>query len=92
VWSLDQLPLWIPEAKRSFAGVMRLDRRKAVEAGLTCRPIAATIKDTLSWDKTRDPSMPRLAGLSAEREEGLLRNPKQNLTPGKGPLPGHGLR
>lgn len=87
-----ELPLWIPASKRSFAGVMRLDRRKSVEAGLTCRPIEATIRDTLSWDQSRDPSLPRLAGLSPEKEALLLRQPKLKLTPGKGPLPGAGLR
>lgn len=86
------LPLWIPASRRNFAGVMRLDRRKAVEAGLTCRRIEATIRDTLNWDQTRDPSAPRLAGLSADQEAQLLRQPKLKLTPGKGPLPGAGLR
>jgi 2'-hydroxyisoflavone reductase len=87
-----ELPFWIHAGRRSLAGVMRLDRSKAVEAGLTYRPIAATIADTLAWDQTRDPSVPRLAGLSLEREEKLLRRPKLDLTPGKGPLPGLGLR
>ncbi len=87
-----ELPLWTPAANRKLAGVMRLDRRKAVAAGLTCRPIIDTIKDTLDWDQTRDRSVPRLAGLSPEREEALLRKPKLEHTPGKGPLPGAGLR
>lgn len=87
-----ELPLWIPSAKGSLAGVMRLDRRKAVGAGLTCRPIIATISDTYKWDSQRDPSIPRLAGLSAEREEKVLLLPKPTLTPGRGPLPGAGLR
>lgn len=87
-----ELPLWIPSSNRSFAGVMRLDRSKAVAAGLKCRPIANTIADTLAWDKTRDPSRPRLAGLSEEREAALLRQPKLNPEPGRGPLPGAGLR
>lgn len=87
-----ELPLWVPASKRNFAGVMRLDRSKAVDAGLACRRIGGTIADTLKWDQTRDPSAPRLAGLSEEREAALLRQPKLILTPGKGPLPGHGLR
>lgn len=87
-----ELPLWIPAAKRNLTGVMRLDRSKAVAAGLTYRSIATTIADTSAWDKMRDPSTPRLAGLSAEREAILLRQPKLDLTPGKGPLPGLGLR
>lgn len=86
-----EMPLWIPASKRNLSGVMRLDRKKAVEAGLSCRPIGATIADTLSWDKTRDPAMPRKAGLSAEREAQLLLHPKLELNPGRGPLPGAGL-
>lgn len=87
-----ELPLWIPAWDKSFAGAMRLDRRKAVGAGLTCRPVGSTIADTLEWDRTRDPSIPRAAGLSEEREEELLRRPKLEKAPGKGPLPGPGLR
>ncbi len=87
-----EMPLWIPAAKSSLAGVMRLNRSKSVAAGLTCRPITATIADTLAWDNTRAPSIRRLAGLSAEREAGLLRQRKQERIPGKGPLPGEGLR
>lgn len=89
-WS--ELPLWIPATKKSFAGVMRLDRRKAGEAGLTCRSIYTTLKDILAWDKTRDPNASRLAGLTPEKEALLLRSPKRDLTPGKGPLPGAGLK
>jgi 2'-hydroxyisoflavone reductase len=87
-----ELPLWIPAAKSSLNGVMRLDRSKAVAAGLTFRPITATIADTLAWDQTRDPAIPRQAGLSPEREEMLVRQPKLDLTPGRAPLPGAGLR
>jgi 2'-hydroxyisoflavone reductase len=87
-----ELPLWIPTSKKEFAGMMRLDRSRAAEAGLKCRSINDTIADTLKWDQTRDPSMPRAAGLSQEREAGLVRQPKQNLQIGRGPLPGPGLR
>ncbi len=80
-----ELPLWIPEIKRTFAGMMRLDIRKSLEAGLTHRPVAKTIIDTLAWDQTRDPSMPRAAGLAAARETGLLRKPKIIDVAGKGP-------
>ena len=89
-WS--ELPLWIPASNSNFAGVMRLNRSKAAEAGLTCRPIAATISDTFKWDIQRDPSVSRVAGLSAEREEKVLLQPKLTQNPGRGPLPGAGLR
>jgi 2'-hydroxyisoflavone reductase len=89
-WS--ELPLWIPATKKDFAGVMRVDKSKAVAAGLTCRPVTTTLRDILAWDQTRDPSAPRKAGLSEEKEAKLLKQPKRDLTPGKGPLPGAGLR
>jgi 2'-hydroxyisoflavone reductase len=85
-------PLWVPAVKSSYAGVMRLDRRKAVEAGLVCRKIEGTISDTWHWDQTRDPSAPRFAGLSPEREAALLRQPRQIVEPGRGPHPGEGFR
>ncbi|MBK9145700.1 MAG: NAD-dependent epimerase/dehydratase family protein [Candidatus Melainabacteria bacterium] len=87
-----ELPLWIPDTMKNFAGVMRLDRRKAVADGLTCRRVETTIADTLAWDKTRDPALPRQAGLSPEREAVLLRQPKLKQRIGRGPLPGAGLR
>lgn len=87
-----ELPLWIPDTMKNFAGVMRLDRRKAVADGLKCRRIEATIADTLAWDQTRDPALPRQAGLSPEREEALLRQPKLIQKLGRGPLPGAGLK
>lgn len=87
-----ELPLWIPATDRKMTGVMRLDRTKAVAAGLTYRPLGDTIRDTLAWDQTRDPSLPRKAGLSEEKEAAILRNPKWEFTPGRGPLPGAGLR
>lgn len=86
------LPLWLPATMTRFAGMMRIDRRKAVSAGLACRPMRDTIADTLEWDQARDPSIARLAGLSEEVERALLREPKLNPAPGKGPLPGAGLR
>lgn len=87
-----ELPLWIPDTMKDFAGVMRLDRRKAAADGLGCRRIEDTVADTLAWDKTRDPALPRQAGLSPEVEAVLLRQPKLIQKPGKGPLPGAGLR
>lgn len=87
-----ELPLWLPDTMKNFAGVMRLDRRKAVADGLTCRRIDSTIADTLAWDKTRDPALPRESGLSPEREAELLRQPKLNQKIGRAPLPGAGLK
>ena len=41
-------------------------------AGLTFRPLAETVQDTLAWDKTRPADAPLKVGLSREREQELL--------------------
>jgi len=86
-----ELPLWIPDTMKHFAGIMRLDRRKAVADGLTCRRIEKTAADTLEWLRTRDPQHEWKAGLTPAREEKLLRQPKFKQKLGRAPLPGAGL-
>lgn len=67
-----QLPLWIPHSDLQNIGFMQLDCTKAFQAGLEIRPLEETIIDVLSWDRTRDSSIPRKAGLTLERESELL--------------------
>lgn len=70
-----EMPLWVPED----AGVLlATDCRKAIAAGLTFRPIDETIRDTLAWDQTRPANQEWRAGLSPQRERGLLA--KMNAT------------
>ncbi len=66
------LPLWIPEQDGSMRGLDAVDCRKAIGAGLTFRPLADTVRDTLAWDETRPPDAERGAGLRPEREAELL--------------------
>lgn len=66
-----ELPLWVPENDPDAGGVMLADNRKAAAAGLTFRPAAETIKDTLVWELGRGEAAPG-AGLSADRERELL--------------------
>ena len=68
-WS--EIPLW-----RTFPGVWQVAADKAVEAGLACRPLAATVADTWSWmletgAKFGDERAAEL-GLSREREQQIL--------------------
>jgi 2'-hydroxyisoflavone reductase len=67
-----ELPLWVPRAYERPA-FMRADCSRAVAAGLTFRPLADTIVDTLTWDQMRQNDGARLAGLSQDREQTLLR-------------------
>jgi 2'-hydroxyisoflavone reductase len=69
-WS--DLPLWVPEGE-DYAGFARVDCGKAIAAGLTFRPLAQTIRDTLAWDAARPHDDPPRAGISREREAELLR-------------------
>ncbi len=68
-WS--QIPLWVGEGAE-YAGFARIDCRKAQAAGLTYRPLAETIRDTLAWAATRPADHALRAGLTAEREAALL--------------------
>jgi 2'-hydroxyisoflavone reductase len=64
-WS--SLPLWAPPES---PGLMQVDIRKALNAGLRFRPLEDTVRDTLAWDQTR--TGPLSAGISREREAALL--------------------
>jgi 2'-hydroxyisoflavone reductase len=44
----NELPLWAPE-QPAFAAVFQLSTEKAHAAGLRCRPIAETVRDTWAW-------------------------------------------
>jgi nucleoside-diphosphate-sugar epimerase len=68
-WS--EIPLW-----RTFPGVWQVDAAAAAAAGLSCRPLAATVADTWSWmqnDATRpDDERASEIGISREREQQIL--------------------
>jgi 2'-hydroxyisoflavone reductase len=68
-WS--ELPLWLPESEPSLKGFMYVNCDKAFAAGLTFRPLAETVKDTLAWQKTRTDQTLK-AGLDPEKEQRLL--------------------
>lgn len=66
-WS--DLPAWIPGD-----GLMFVDIRRALDAGLTFRPLAVTAHDTLEWDRARssEERANRGAGMGRQRERELL--------------------
>lgn len=68
-WS--ELPLWIPES-RDMPGFSRISVAKAIRDGLTFRPIAETVRDTLAWDRRRPQGEAWKNTLTREREEELL--------------------
>ncbi|SFB10438.1 2'-hydroxyisoflavone reductase [Cohnella sp. OV330] len=70
-----ELPLWIPPEGETapFAHTMSADSGKAFAAGLVCRPIQETIRDTAEWDASRPAGLTRRAGMAPEREAALLK-------------------
>lgn len=69
--STSLLPFYLP-ASSDMPGLMTASIAKAVAAGLTFRPLADTVRDTLAWDNTRPADAPRKVGMSLERERELL--------------------
>ena len=64
-----ELPLWLPP---EAVAMSQVSIARALSAGLTFRPLAATIADTLAWDAARPADAPRKNGLAPEREAALL--------------------
>lgn len=63
------LPLWVPTES---IGMMRTDCSKAIADGLTFRPLAETVRDTLAWAQSRPADHEWQAGLSEQRENNIL--------------------
>lgn len=72
-----ELPLWIPP---DMPGLLTVDCRRAIDAGLTFRPTDATVQATLAWHATRPADTQLKAGLSHERESELLAAWHQQVT------------
>jgi 2'-hydroxyisoflavone reductase len=65
-----EIPLWLPSDEG--AGFGSVDISRAMEKGLSFRLLAATVADTLKWAGQRAADHEWRAGLTAEKEEGLL--------------------
>lgn len=78
-----EMPLWLPAAD---AGVHRVDARRALATGLTCRPLAATLADTAAWtESTPAGGLIEGIGLAPEREAGILHAWRSQGVPEKSP-------
>ncbi len=65
-----QLPLWLPDA---YNGFFAAGNERAIAAGLTFRPLAETVRDTLAWDRATDAPSTWEVGLDPDLERRLLR-------------------
>lgn len=70
-WS--DMPVWIPPTG-DMAGFGRIDIHRAVDAGLTFRPLGETTRDTLAWwrEQPADRQASPRAGLEPAREAKVL--------------------
>lgn len=73
VTAWTKLPLWLPEeAAPHMKGFMFISSDKAVKNGLSFRPLATTIEDTLHWFNSSREDGDLEAGLKRDHEERLL--------------------
>ena len=63
------LPIWLPQ---EYAGMLGRRCERAVEAGLTTRPLEQTVTDELAWELRTGPGRVRRAGLSPDDERELI--------------------
>ena len=77
-WS--DLPLYVPPSDPGFTNFLATDCSKAIANGLRFRPLAETIRDTLSWAATRPTNYTWKAGITREREVALLASWRSNRT------------
>jgi len=63
-----ELPLWAPGSE----ALNQVSIAAAIAAGLTFRPLAQTIDDTLAWARMQPPPAAPRAGLTRDREAQLL--------------------
>lgn len=66
-----QLPCWLPEGGE-YDGFMESDTTRAQDAGLRCRPIEDTVRDTWAWLQREPMTEFRGHGLPPELEQALL--------------------
>lgn len=70
------LPIWVPASDSPYAGYGDVNNARAIQAGLTFRPLATTVADLLAWFRAlpQERQATLRAGISREREAQLLRD------------------
>lgn len=64
----NDIPLWIPETIPALRGFHDTNCQKAIDAGLSIRPLEETISDTLAWILQEPGRLPLKAGPQEEQE------------------------
>jgi 2'-hydroxyisoflavone reductase len=70
----SDLPIWLP-AGSEFGGYGQVSNKRALDAGLTFRPLATTVADLLAWFRSQPAERQATlrAGMTREREAELLK-------------------
>ena len=69
------LPIWVPSKDNPYAGYGAVSNQRAITAGLTFRPLAATVEDLLAWFRSLPAERQAKlgAGITREKEAELLK-------------------
>jgi 2'-hydroxyisoflavone reductase len=69
------LPIWVPSGSGPYAGYGQVSNARAIAAGLSFRPLAATVTDLLAWFRalSAERQATLRAGITREREAELLK-------------------
>ncbi|WP_372013634.1 SDR family oxidoreductase [Pseudoxanthomonas sp. 10H] len=69
------LPIWVPRGEGPYAGYGQVSHARALDAGLTFRPLETTIADTLQWFASlpAERQAKLRAGITREREAEVLK-------------------
>jgi 2'-hydroxyisoflavone reductase len=69
-----ELPIWVPSHDNPYAGYGQVSNARAIQAGLTFRPLATTVTDLLAWFRSlpAERQATLKAGITREQESRLL--------------------
>jgi 2'-hydroxyisoflavone reductase len=69
-----ELPIWVPSHDNPYAGYGQVSNARAIQAGLTFRPLATTVTDLLTWFRSlpAERQATLKAGITREQESRLL--------------------
>ena len=72
---VEELPIWVPSKSGPYAGYGQVSNARAIEAGLTFRPLATTVTDLLAWFRSlpAERQATLKSGITREREAELLK-------------------
>ena len=72
---VPELPIWVSRKSGPFAGYGAVSNARAIQAGLTFRPLETTVTDLLAWFRSQPAERQATlrAGLAREQEAALLK-------------------